>query len=509
MKNNEHGSLKIISYYIGYIIIIIGLLMLIPIATALVFAEFEPLVDFFISMFITLIVGCLMVIYGYESKINNETLQWKHGFVISAFSWIILMVLSAIPYQLSGHMGSFLDACFDVMSGYTTTGLILIQDLDHISVALNMWRHLITFVGGQGMVVLALSFLASGSIGLNKMYVGEGKDIGLVPNMKGTARIIWKISIAYLIIGTLVLWILGMIEGLRPVSSFLHGLFIFESAWSTGGFTPNSQSMMYYHSFSMEAFSVVIFIIGSLNFGLHYAVIKGNKKELYKNIETQSFITTATLASFFAARALTGLYPDALSMFRRGIYNILSAHTTTGFASIYAVQFAKEWGGFAILIMVIAMLIGGSACSTAGGFKGLRVGVIFKSLVSDVKKLVVSERSKRKYKYHHIKDYNLEDGAVKSAYSIVILYIIIFFIGVMIATSYGYSIQDSLFETASVVGDVGLTIGVTSPSMPTLLKVYYIFGMYAGRLEFLSIFAMIAYFGSGVRKLWKKSINHQ
>lgn len=502
------SGIKIICYYTGCVVIGAALLMFIPLITSLALAEWNPVFDFLISLSIAAIVGLTLILFGRKTRENKDYVQWKHGFVVASLSWVIVMVLCAIPYSLSGHTKSFLDSCFDVMSGFTTTGVVLTQNLDHLSLGLNMWRHMLTFVGGQGIVVLALTFLVKETNGAYKFYVGEGKDIGLVPNVRGTARIIWKISIVYLIIGTLALWINGMLIGLNPLSSFFHALFIFESAWSTGGFAPNAQNVMYYHSFSYEVVTIVFFIIGSFNFGLHYAMWQGKRKEIFKNIETQSFFITAFLASAFSVIALSKLnvYSDAVSMFRRVVYNVLSAHTTTGFGNIYARQFALEWGDFGILIMVIAMLIGGSACSTAGGFKGLRVGIVVKSIIADVKKLLSSERNVKAYKYHHIKDYVLEDGVVRSSALIIVCYIITFTIGTALGTYYGYPLSYSAFEAASITGNVGLSIGISLPTMPILLKIYYIFAMYVGRLEFLSVFALIGYFFGGVKKLCAKTL---
>jgi len=503
-------SLEIVSYYTGYIVLIIASLMIIPIITSFLFREWTPMLDFMISDAISLIVGVILIMIGMRSKESMSNVQWKHGFAIAALSWIVLMVLCAIPYSLSGHTKSFLDSCFDVMSGFTTTGLALTQDLDHLSNGLNMWRHMLTFIGGQGMVVLALTFLATKIGGAYKMYVGEGKDIELVPNVKGTARHIWEISIVYLFIGTITLWIVGMMIGLNPVSAFLHALYIFESSWSTGGFAPNTQNIMYYHSVLYETVAMVIFILGSFNFGLHYAIWQGKRKEIVKNIETQSFFVTSFVACILALAGLAKLnvYPDAIAGFRRIVFNVLSAHTTTGFASIYARQFALEWGDFGILIMVLVMLIGGSACSTAGGFKGLRVGIVLKGLIMDVKKLLSSERSMKVYKYHHIKDRILDDSLIKSSAIIICCYIVTFTIGTMIGAFYGYPISASAFESASVAGNVGLTIGVTTPSMPAGMKIFYIISMYLGRLEFLSVFALIGYICGGVKKVCVNLIKH-
>lgn len=502
--------MEIISYYTGYIVLIAAAIMLIPIITSILFGEWNPMLDFMISCAVSLITGFVLILSGRRTKADKLKVQWKHGFAVAALSWVVIMILCAIPYRLSGHTQSMLDACFDVMSGFTTTGLVLTQDLDHISNSLNMWRHLLTFIGGQGIVVLALSFLTKEIGGAYKMYVGEGKDIELLPNVRGTARHIWKISIIYLLIGTAALWIIGMTIGLKPVSAFLHALYIFESSWSTGGFAPNTQNIMYYHSLLYEMASMIIFILGSFNFGLHYAVWQGKSKEIVKNIEVQSFFITSFTACILALWGLSKLhiYPDAVAGMRRIIFNVLSAHTTTGFGSVYARQFALEWGDFGILILTVVMLIGGSACSTAGGFKGLRVGIVCKGLIMDVGRLISSERNMKVYKYHHIKDRLLEDNVVKSAAIIICCYGVTFITGTLLGTFYGYSLSNAAFESASVTGNVGLSIGVTAPSMPAAMKIYYIIAMYLGRLEFLSVFALIGFIGGGLSKACLKLLKH-
>ncbi|MFA7069058.1 MAG: potassium transporter TrkG, partial [Acidaminococcaceae bacterium] len=157
MKNTNinFSSINIVSYYTGCIVLGTALLMVIPLLTALILREWNPLLDFLISISISVTTGILLIFCGWETHENKTKVEGKHGFIIAAISWLVLMFLCSIPYVLSGHVQSVLDACFDVMSGFTTTGLVLTQDLDHLSVSLNMWRHLLTFVGGQGVVVLA------------------------------------------------------------------------------------------------------------------------------------------------------------------------------------------------------------------------------------------------------------------------------------------------------------------------------------------------------------------
>lgn len=507
----KYSGIRNVSYYLGYIITVISVLMAVPFLTSLIMSEWNPALDFLISMSVTALVGLGFMILGGPKVKDRSEFEWKHGLIAAALAWVMLMFLCAIPYRLSGKTLSLLDACFDVMSGFTTTGLALTQDLDHISLGLNMWRHMLTFIGGQGMVVLALGILFKNTGGAYKMYVGEGKDVGLTPNVRGTARIIWKISMVYLLFGTVALWICGIAEGLSPLSAFFHGLFMFESSWSTGGFAPQSQNIMYYHSFGYEIITIIIFIIGSFNFGLHYAVWQGRKKELFKNIELQSFFVTSLLATFFVVMYLskTGIYKNAISMFRRAVFTVLSAHTTTGLGTTYARQFAHEWGAFGILIMVIIMLIGGSACSTAGGFKGLRVGIVFKAVIADVKKLLAPERHINVSKYHYFKDSPLEDWVVKTVALIIICYMSLFAVNTAIGAYYGFPIAEAAFEAASVAGNVGLSIGVTSASMPAAMKIQYIIAMYLGRLEFVSAFALAGFLIGGVKGLCKKVLRRQ
>lgn len=499
------ADVKVIHYYTGFVTCITAGLFLLPLLTALLLGEWPMVVNFLISINVAFLIGFLFMKVGRRAK-NEIKIQWKHGLIISAVTWFLLMIICALPYWLSGHYLSYLDATFDVMSGFTTTGLTLSNDLDHMSVSMNLWRHIITFVGGQGMVVLALSFLFSQTHGAYKIYVGEAKDVELVPSVKGTARIIWIISLVYLVIGTLSLTINGLVIGLSPLNSFFHGLFIFASAWSTGGFAPNSQNVLFYHSFSYELVTILFMILGSLNFGLHYAIWKGNYKESYKNIETKSFFITVFFSSVLIILGLQKqeVYSSAVMMFRKGVYHLLSAHTTTGFGTLYARQFASDWGDFGLLILIITMLIGGSACSTAGGIKGLRIGILFKSLISEIRKILRSERRIYIEKYHHIKDNVLEDSAVKATAIITICYVVLFTVGTGIGCYYGYPLVESAFESASTAGNVGLSIGITNVSMPNGLKIYYIIAMYLGRLEFLSVFALIGFIFGGVKKLWER-----
>jgi len=504
-ENKNHKSkLQPILYYIGVVILSLGAMMLLPMLTSIVYAEWPVVIDFALCSSFTLFLGGILMLLF--SAHRRQRLGWGEGMVVTAGSWLAGMLLCALPYYLSGNYLSYLDSCFDVMSGLTTTGLTMIQDMDHVSNGINMWRHLLTFVGGQGMVVLVLTVLVKGANGAYKMYVGEGKDERLMPNVVHTARYIWLISLAYLIVGTLSLWIVGIMEGMAADRAFLHGLWIFMSAWSTGGFGPMSQNILYYHSAMYEIITIVFFVIGSFNFALHYAAFTGRKKELVKNVETLSFAITVTILTLLATYGLMqhNIYPGAAAMFRKGFYQLISGHTTTGFMSIYAKQFYNEWGDIALFAIVAAMLIGGSACSTAGGFKGLRMGIIFNAFRRDIKRMVMPESMVTLQKYHHIRDVVLDDNISRSALLIVMAYILTFALGTLAGMLCGFPFGMSVFEAASATGNVGLSIGVATPSIPSFLKIVYITIMWLARLEFMSILALGAYIVTKVKRSWQR-----
>jgi trk system potassium uptake protein TrkH len=485
------ADFKIIGLYCGKIIIGVGLLMVIPLVVSVLFGEWNPAIDFLLGIAVCLVIGLFTEVFCQTTR----DLTWSHGLVVAGFSWILATAVGAIPHWLSGHFGSYIDAMFDIMSGYTTTGLYLLQDLDHISNGLNMWRHLLTYAGGQGIIVIALTFLIRGTAGAYKIYVGEGKNERLLPNVIQTARAIWLISLTYLIVGSAALWAVGMNMGQSPFRALFHAVWVFMGSWSTGGFAPQSYNILYYHSLAYEIICAVVFIVGSFNFALHWAVWTGKKSEIRKNIEIISFFITMTIAMLITTAGLTklGVYPDIVSSFRKMFFQVSSAHTTTGFGTIYSRTFVVQWGPLAMLGITLAMAIGASACSTAGGFKGIRMGLIFKSMLQTIRRLISPESAYVVKKWHHITTRILDDPAVHSAMLIVIFYILTYAVGAIIGVFYGYEPVQALFDAVSAGSNTGLSCGVTSPTMPALMKIVYIVEMWAGRLEFMSIFALGGY----------------
>jgi len=490
-------DLKVIGYYLGKIILGLAFTMAIPILAGLFFNEINPVLDFVTGMEISILVGFLLIRICHTEKDPN----WMQGMIVVSLSWFVAMVLGAIPLYLSGHWASFLDACFDSMSGFATTGLSLVQNLDHMSYTHNLWRHLIMFLGGQGIVVIALSFFMRGFSGAFKMYVGEARDEKIMPNVIHTSRFIWLVSIVYLVLGTVTLGITGIFNGMKPVNSFFHGACVFMAAFDTGGFSPQSQSILYYHSSVYEIITVVFMVLGAFNFRLHYHLWMGNRREIFKNIETRTFFVTILVTFSIVAIGLVqiGSYPSAPGLFRKGFYQLISGHTGTGFQTVYPQQFLLNWNPLALTGLIMAMALGGAVCSTTGAIKMLRIGIICKAIKEDIKKIIMPGRSMVIEKFHHIKEVFLDDKVVRSALIITLFYIILYGLGALVGMFYGNPFLESLFESTSAAANVGLSCGITNTAMPVALKITYILQMWAGRLEFMSVFTILGFLYAAIK----------
>jgi len=489
-------DIKVILYYLGKIIVGIGFFTSLPIIVGFIFGEIEPIFDFLISSGLCFLLGLILI----RLFKTDQLLSWTHGMLVVCLSWLMAMFLGAIPLYLSRHYASYLDSCFEAMSGLATTGLTLTIDLDSLSFSHNFFRHFLMFMGGQGIVIVAISFLVRGYSGAFKMYVGEAREEKILPSVVSTARFIWLVSIVYLILGVGVLSLVGIKEGMKLSSAIFNSLCIFMAGFDTGGFGPHSQNILYYHSLPFEFVTLVIMILGALNFKLHYSLWSGNRKEIVKNIETVTFFFSLMLIFLIVLLGLiqNGIYSGVMVYFRQGFYHLLSAHTGTGFGILYPTQL-KQWSSLAILGLILAMSLGGSSCSTTGGIKVLRIGIILKTLSQDIKRILLPESSVIIEKFHHTKEIILEDKQVRSCLLITLCYIVLYFFGALVAVGLGYPFLEALFESVSASANVGLSLGITQVGMPAILKITYILQMWIGRLEFMSIFTLLGFLVSSIK----------
>jgi trk system potassium uptake protein TrkH len=538
-------DLRTIGSALGRILLVVAVASLIPTAWAVAGKEWNPLGSFLLmgSVFALLGVTLLRASLAPQSTITTDQrhLDWGHGMVVVALTWLIVPLIGSIPFVLSGHYASLLDAYFDAMSGLTTTGLALVQDLDHLASSLNFWRHLLHFLGGQGIIIAAL--LLFGGRGMMTLYRGEGRDDQLLPSVRSTARAIWAIAVIHMVVGVVALGsVAWIVLGFSWRRSLFHGLMIFFAAFDTGGFAPQSTSLGYYHSAIFESVTAVLMVAGALSFAFHFRLWSGVNKawrpaissfratvtrrfstgddvqeyfrddwrpgdrrsdgttSLFKNLETRSILATfiATMVFTMVGLAAVGIYSSVAGLSRQGFFQVLSAHTGTGFATVPSSELI-QWSGLAFGGMAIAMALGGMASSTAGGVKALRVGLTVRAITNEVKKDLLPEGALVDTGYYQFGRRRLTPEVARSAMVVSLLFVALFLLGTGVAIAYGVPLGQALFESVSAGASVGLSVGVTTPTMPVLLKIAYIVQMYLGRLEFVAVFVLIGFVYSMVR----------
>jgi len=495
-------DLRIILYYTGLFAIGIAVVMVVPLVTGIVMQEWNAALDYLLGITIALVIGSSMRF----AKVENARVTHTHALILTASGWLFASLVAAIPLSFSPNYNGYLDALFDAVSGLTTSGLTVAVDLDYMAHAHNMWRHLTHLIGGQGIIVAALSLSIGLRSGAFSLYVAEGRDERIMPNVLQSARFIWYVTGVYVLLGTVVLSVANLGQGMEPARGVLHAFWISMAAYDTGGFAPHSMGAMYYHSFVFEILTIFLMIAGSMNFNLHAQVWRGDKAELWRNLETRVLATNVMVLSVLVTIGLmaTVLFQGPFEILRKGVYHIFSAHSGTGHQTLYAVQWFSDYGGGAIAAIILAMAAGGAVSSTAGGIKALRLGMIFKTLIHQIRVALAPRSAVATTRFHHLGEKFLTPEIAAAATIVFILYTITYITGALIGVAYGYGAAESLFESVSATANVGLSAGITSPDMPTGLKLLYMFQMWAGRLEFIAVFVLLTQVFLSVASLGRK-----
>lgn len=487
----DRDDLRVIGLYVGRVIGGLALLQLVPLALAVALGAWNDATAIVAGIALAVAVSRLAAWRLH----TTQQLDWSHGLVTVALSWAVGTAVMAVPMFLSGHFGSYVDAYFETMSGFTATGLTVVQDIDHLSTPMNLLRHLTHFVGGQGIIIVMLTGLGSSSGQVSTLYVGEGRDDRIVPNVVRTARFIWMVASFYLVLGTLVLWVTGMVAGLQPSRALVHALNLFMAAFDTGGFATMSTSVAYYHSAAMELVLVVLMVAGALSFMIHYELWRGRARGVLENLETRTLavagVLTTTLILLGLARA--GTFTDAGSLFRKGVFSAISAQTSTGFTVNTSRLFVTDWGLVAPAALLLAMALGGMASSTAGGVKAIRVGLVAKSVARDIRRAIQPDAAVVVASYRQRHRRVLTDAHVHQAITILVLYLGMFLTGALLGVFYGFPFDRALFESTSATVNGGMSVGVLAPDNPLPMKLFYILQMWLGRLEFMAVFALAGY----------------
>jgi trk system potassium uptake protein len=491
-------DLRLIGYYLGKVLLGLGLMMLLPATVAAWRGEWNDLTAFLIGTSLCALVGATTEI----RLVSRRPLTWAHGMVTVALAWLVGSLFAAIPMYLSGRYTDLLAALFEGMSGLTTTGLSVIHDLDHTSVSMDLYRHLLHFAGGQGIIIVVLSLFAAGGGRIGTLYVSEARDERILPNFIRTSRFIYRVAATYLVVGTVAMTVALLTAGFTPGRALYHGLNLFLAAFDTGGFAPMQASVIYYHSFAVELVMMVLMIAGAISFGLHFALWRGDPKRVLRHLETRTLAisSSALFAVICFGLVRSGTYDGVGPLIRKGLFTLVSAVSSAGAQVNVDETYGTDWGVLAPAAVVVAMAIGGMASSTAGGIKALRIGIAAKALIHDVRRLLQPEAALVVTTYDVGRRQILRDETARAATTVLLLFVVNYLVGALIGLAYGgYDITQTLFESVSAASNIGLSIGVTTPEMPRGLMAVYIVQMWLGRLEFVAVFALLGYLVSLAR----------
>lgn len=465
---------RLMLHYLGVILIIMGFILLLPIVMAIFYpSEMNEVFSFVTPASIVIILGTFIWLMTRE-KINDITITFQDGGIIVVISWLLICLISAIPFILSGQL-SFTQAIFESVSGWTTTGLSVV-DVTKTSHMFLMWRSIMQFFGGAGIAVIMLSsIIGPGGLGL---YSAEGRTDLLLPNITKSTKLIMTIYSGYILVGA----VLYIFAGMPVFDAVNHAI----AALSTGGFSTVPNSIGEYNSAIIEFITIILMFAGTVNFAAHYIFLKGNIKRFFKlgEIKFMLFILSIVIP-FVAFFSIEPLYDGLDKTLRVSIFELVSALSTTGFSTVgYG-----DWNDFGIMVMVLLMFIGGGTGSTAGGIKQYRIYILAKSLVKNIKGFMLPTKAIKEIKVEKPEgSVFLKDKEIIQISNFVFLYFVIYFIGVAIMLAHGYTLRDSMFEFASSIGTVGLSVGITSPSAPLPVLWIQIIGMLFGRLEIFVIF---------------------
>ena len=476
MRQDAHlrRSYRSILAYTGMICLMAAGLMLTPLVTLFFWPEEWRLAfrGFVLPAAAAGLVGGGM--WAFCRRRGPVILTVEEGGVIVVLSWLVVCGFSSFPFMLIEGL-DFTQALFEAVSGWTTTGLSVV-DVTRAPHLILLWRSTMQLAGGAGLAVIMIAAIA-GPIGPG-LSTAEGRSEQLVPQVRESIKIVTAIYVGYAVIGTVALWLVGM----GPFDAVNHAF----AAISTGGFATRTDSIGYWDSAAVEAVVMVLMVFGNLNFLTAYLLLQGKFKAVLRNGEVRLMAVLLPVSAWICFWLVCGsLYASLGKRARVAVFETVSALTTTGFSTVSY----QNWNSLGILLLILLMLIGGGTCSTAGGIKQYRIFVLFKSVGWDLRRAFLPRTAVvENFIWRGEQKDFLSEARVRQLGAFVFVYLTTYFVGAGILTAHGISLSDSLFEFASAIGTVGLSVGVTAPTSPPLVLWAEICGMFLGRLEFFVIF---------------------
>ena len=480
------SNYKTVFFTLGILQIILGISMIFPVIVQIIFDELDS--SFISGSIITIIFGILFFLSNLD---HDKKLSLQSAFLLTALSWLSIAIFGSLPFIFSELNLNFTDSFFESMSGITTTGSTIISDLNSSPKSILLWRAMLQWLGGIGIIVMAITLMPIMNVGgmqLFKISSGEASE-KILPKTKEIAL---RLIFIYLIL-TFFCSFFYNIFGMNIFDSLTHSM----TTIATGGFSNYNDYIGNFNSVKIEIISIIFIILGSIPFIAYIKFLSGKKDIFYKDEQIKSFIKIiffSILILFFYLLFFNKNFPEIT--IRSIIFNVVSILTGTG----YVTQDFDTWGSFPLIFFLILMFIGGCAGSTACGIKIFRVQILYSFLKNQLKKIIYP-RGIFILKYDNN---NINDKFISSIISFIYLYIIIFFIIAALLSLSGLDFTTSISGAATSISNVGPGLGdLIGPNgnfseLPNFSKWVLSFGMILGRLE---LFAILVLF---LPSFWKK-----
>ena len=470
------SNYKTVFFTLGILQIILGIFMLIPIFVQFFFKEIDS--SFFGASIITIIFGTLFFLSNLD---HDKKLNLQQAFLLTALSWLSIAIFGSLPLIFSEVNFSFTNAFFESMSGITTTGSTIIPNLEEMPKAILLWRAILQWLGGIGIIVMAITLMPIMNVGGMQLFKISNSDSSekILPKSKEIA-----LRLIYIYSGLTTLCAISYkILGMNIFDSITHSM----TTIATGGFSNYNESIGFFNSFSIEISAMIFIILGSLPFIAYIKFLNGNRRIFFSDIQIRTFLKII-LISILILSIYLFLNKSSELNFRTVLFNVISILTGTGYVNA---QF-DNWGGFPLIIFIGLMFIGGCAGSTTCGIKIFRFQILYSFVLNQLKKIIYP-------KGIFVLKYNqspVDDKFTASIISFIYMYLVIFFAITALLSLTGLDFITSISGAATSISNVGPGLGSTIgpngnfSSLPDISKWILSFGMILGRLELFAILVL-------------------
>lgn len=479
---------RAIFYILGIFWSGFGFLMLVPMMVSLIYGEGQTARSFLEGFALSVIAGAFTI---NMMRGSDMSLGHKDAFILTLLTWLTVTILGSVPLFIAVHI-SPVDAFFETMSGITTTGATVFSGLDSMAKGVLLWRSMLQWIGGMGIVVLAVAVLPFLGIGGLQLYKSEMPGVTkdkLQPRIKETAKILW---IVYLVL-TILCAAAYSVAGMSTFDAICHAF----STVATGGFSTHDLSLGYFDSVSIEIICMVFMILGATNFSLHYLFLTSSGRIIYaKDIEFKVFIFTVFVASVCLGMVLD-FQPDVSNgeAYRGAFFQMVSILTTTGFTTAdYTL-----WPHFGVLLIMVLMFWGGCTGSTSGGFKFMRVIIAALQGYRELKRLI----HPRGVVQVKLNNRTVSDEVLQAVWSFIALFLISVIVLTLILTMLGLDYVTALSAVGASITSFGPAMGELGPAgnyaaLSDPIKLVLCFSMLLGRLELMTLLVLF------VPAFWRK-----